>query len=302
MLARKTLAAIEAAMQKDGGAAFRQLQAQTLPQCEDAYRGAESPYRSHLGASVMGRPCARELWYLFHWTATEQVKASVLRLWNRGHLEEGRMVALLRMIGVDVYQHTPDGKQQRITDHTGHYGGSLDGELEGVPDIPNERVLGEFKTHGQKSYDKLVAEGLHDSKFDHYIQMQQYMRKRGLRWGLYLATNKNTDELYAEIIELNPALADRYLQRAAMIIWAEEPPPRISNSPAWWQCRFCTFRPQCHYGAPVARNCRTCAHSSTVLGGWRCALAPAGVLTPREVQEVGCKQYKGAPWTSGHTS
>ncbi len=298
-VATKTLAAIERAIDADGGVAFRRLQRETLPLCHDAYSEDAEKGRSHLGASVIGRQCARELWYSFHWAHFEQAEARMLRLWNRGHLEEGRMIALLRMIGVVVHQHTADGKQIRIVDHDGHFGGSCDSVLEGVPDIPDRPLLGEYKTHSEKYFEELLRKGVKEAKPEHWVQMNIYMRKLRLEWGLYMAVNKNTDAIHAELVYADTQAADAYLARAGGIILADRPPPRISNSPSFFQCRYCDMRAVCHEKALPAVNCRTCEHSRIAPdGGWGCAKHDA--LIPKDVQRVGCANYTLNPvFTSG---
>lgn len=292
-VAHKTLQAIEAAMRADEGNLFKHHQRTTLPQCEDAYK-PESGMRSHLGASLMGDKCSRKLYYSFRWAGREQVEPRMLRLWNRGHLEEGRMVAMLLMIGCKIYQHTEDGKQYRILDHYGHFGGSLDSEIENCPDFPDERVLGEYKTHNEKSFMKLLNEGLHQSKFQHYIQMQIYMRKRGLKNGIYMAVNKNTDQLYAEKVGLNADIADRYIARGGYIIFSPKPPEKISQSESWFECGYCEFKKICHRNERPLKNCRTCEHSVILVdGAWGCALAKAPI--PKEVQPLGCDLHAYNP-------
>src|SRR3546814_7080313 len=59
------------------------------------------------------------------------------------------------------------------------------------------------------------------AKPEHYTQMQLYMRKMGLTVALYVAVCKNTDDLYMEIIYLNPEYADQYLDRGDMLVWRE---------------------------------------------------------------------------------
>ena len=74
-------------------------------------RTADSP-RPHLGASVIGRPCARELWYSFRWGTESDFNGRLLRLFRRGHQEEGPLVADLRNAGVTVLDADPrTGKQ-----------------------------------------------------------------------------------------------------------------------------------------------------------------------------------------------
>ena len=52
----------------------------------DAKKVAEQDngWREHLGASEIGDPCSRKLWYLFRWVAVKKFDARMLRLFARG--------------------------------------------------------------------------------------------------------------------------------------------------------------------------------------------------------------------------
>ena len=298
-IATRTLRAFEEKVAADGGNAFRMWQGRVMPTLPDAYRQDEDKFRSHLGASSIGRDCARELWYGFRWSTESKASGRMLRLWNRGHLEEGRMVALLLTIGCEVFQQDEHGKQYRISAAGGHYGGSGDGVFKGCPDLPPDTpALSEFKTHNLKSFAKLAGAnwdawhdyhvlghtqgvrkvpefegaGVRSAKFEHWVQMQQYMSRMGLAVGVYFATCKNDDHVYAEVVTLDQESAEKYTQRGAAIVEMHEPPNRISESPGWFGCKFCDHRMVCHYGAAPARNCRTCewSHPDTWQGGWNC--------------------------------
>lgn len=271
-LAVKTMAAFEEAVARDGGNSFRGWLGRVIPHIGDAYRSDEEGFRSHMGASVIGHPCARKVWYDFRWATKQKPTGRMLRLWNRGHLEEARFIALLLTIGCNVIQQDENGKQFRISDVGGHYSGSGDGMADGIPDLPpGTRALTEFKTHNDKSFKKLKDEGLRLSKPLHYIQMQQYMSKMGLAAGLYLAVNKNDDEIYGEIITLDSECADKYLHRAIQIIPLHEPPKKISEQPGWFECKWCDHRAPCQLGAEPQRNCRTCEWVEPLPDGrWSC--------------------------------
>lgn len=62
----------------------------------------EQDFREHLGASVIGDECHRKLWYQFRWVIKSDFDARMLRLFNRGHLEEERFIDYLRGIGCVV--------------------------------------------------------------------------------------------------------------------------------------------------------------------------------------------------------
>lgn len=304
-IATRTLAAIENALVADGGNTYRRYLKQVLPSMTDAYRDAEDGYRTHLGASVVAQACARAVAYSYHWAVINKQRAykretknesyaRSLRIWNRGHLEEGRFIALLLAAGIRVYQQDAEGKQFRISYYGGHFGGSCDGVALGIPDLPfGIPALTEYKTHNSKSFTKLQEEGLMAAKPEHYGQMQVYMGSLGLQYGVYIAVNKDTDELYAEIITYAGEVTQYYLERARDIIFNDDDlPPRIRGaSPGFYVCKYmCDFKDVCFHTVPVAKNCRTCEHSRAQTdGSWVCTVT--GQLLDKEMQKVGCELY-----------
>ncbi len=234
--------------------------------------GRNEGFREHLGASLIGKPCERALWYDFRWVTAAQHSGRILRLFQTGHLEEERLVRDLRASGATVLEVDPEtGRQFKVEALSGHFGGSLDGLAVGLRESPRTWHVLEFKTHSAKSYAQLVAKGVTASKPQHAAQMQIYMHLMGLTRAFYLAVCKDTDALYAERIEADPAEAERLLAKASRIIDAARPLSRISEDPAWFECRMCSHRAVCHEGAMAAVNCRTCLHSTPVEGGWHCA-------------------------------
>jgi hypothetical protein len=305
-LATKTIQAIESAITADNGNAYRGWLGRVIPHLPDAFREDEDDgFRSHLGASVVGIPCERELWYKFRWAAIKekegkqvetptQGKARMIRLWNRGHLEEGRFIAMLLLIGAQVYQQDANGKQYRISEYGGHYSGSSDGLLWGVPELPGMYCGGEFKTHNDDSFKKLKKDGVKESKPEHYIQMNVYMRGFGLKACLYLAVNKDTDELHGEIVFYDEAAALRASQRAARVIFGTRP-SRIRNaSPGLFICKFCPATNVCWGATDALRNCRTCDASEPAPDGtWKCKRF--GVPLDKDAQLLGCAEYRRMP-------
>jgi hypothetical protein len=215
----------------------------------------------------------------------------IVRLFNRGHLEEGRFVALLKMINCEVWQVDSAGKQFRMSAHGGHYGSAIDAVVRGCPDIPDVAINGEFKTHGDKSFQKLKKVGVREAKLEHFIQMTEYMGFFKLPAALYLAVNKNDDELYAEIIHFDQNVYDAYFQRAEFIIFSPTPPEKLNPSPAFFTCKMCDHREVCHKGYSPERNCRTC-NSSVPLpdGTWGCKRHM--ILLDKEKQIAGCDNWQ----------
>lgn len=309
-IATKTLKAIKDCIEADQGAKFRQALGQVIPHMGDAFRGEDEGFRSHMGASLIGGECARSIWYGWRWATKPKFDDRILRLFNRGHLEEARFIAMLLSAGVAVYQQDEHGKQFRISHAGGHFGGSGDGIGVGLPELNHGTpALLEFKTHGEKSFIELAGKldewrgflegrnhftgkGVRDAKFEHYVQMNIYMRKMGIPVALYGAVNKNTDDLYMEIVVLDTAIADQFLARGEKLIEMNAPPKRLSDSPGFWKCRFCDHKAMCHKlpKATVERNCRTCQFSKPSNdGNWVCTKHDS--IIPKETQLIGCPDY-----------
>ena len=246
--------------------------------------------------SSLGRPCDRELWFKFHWVAKSKFGARMLRLFDRGHKEESRFVEWLRNAGVTVWDMDSDGNQFGVEFCDGHCGGYIDSVVQNLPDLPpGTSCLTEYKTHGQKSFDGVVSKHLKEAKIEHYVQIQMYMFHYGFEWGLYCAINKNTDELYFELVYKDPITVEHYLNRAQKIIDSPVPLKRISDSPGWYQCRMCSYRPYCHGDAVPEINCRTCCHSTPVAGGkWKCEYQSNDLLEciiGEDTMKVGCEHH-----------
>lgn len=185
------------------------------------------------------------------------------------------------------------GKMQlRISACKGHFGGSLDAEVE-LPtryNIPG-KILGEFKTQGLgkqgakvSNFDKLVKEGVKLYKPVHWAQQCIYGFKRNLKYSIYLSVCKNDDELHLEVVELDHALGADLERKAEMIIFAEEAPQGVSCSPGYYECSYCDAKSVCHLGAQPLRNCRSCCNSMpTNDGTWTCKFY--GII-PKEVIPV----------------
>lgn len=281
-------------------------------------RAALEPPRTHLGASGIGNRCPRQTWYGFRWAYMKNHTGRLLRLFDRGHLEEERFVSFLREAGYEVreyaqrlmYHSASDSyccidwedqddqtwlecddvsgidfhhrrankmgqgaRQWGFSAHEGHYGGSCDGKVRGEHlGLPPGWGGLEFKTHSDKSFKDLVKKGVLTSKPVHWVQMQVYMREMNLPWCLYLAVNKNDDDLYSEIVHAKPEISEKYFDLAGKIINCVAAPERITEDPSWFECRFCDYREICHYGDTPHKNCRSCVNAAPSDNGtWYCS-------------------------------
>jgi len=259
--------------------------------CETYY---EQGHRNHLGASEVGDPCWRKLWYGFRWVKLERHSGRMMRLFNVGHSAEPRFVTYLRGIGFEVREFDENGKQFRISGANGHYGGSLDGMCKAPAryELSEDLIfLNEFKTNATgKGYADVDALGLAKAKPKHFAQMSQYGFAKGLRYGLYMIENKNDSSITFKIVELDWNLGRQLADKAEQIINSKEPPPRISENPSMFDCKFCTFAGICHRGEAPEKNCRSCRNAvPTADTTWTCSLHN-GVI-PKDFIKSGCSDW-----------
>lgn len=261
-------------------------------------RNAEDGLRPHLGASLIGRSCERALWYGWRWATRPAHEARVLRLFQRGHNEEQRIAELLRAAGVTVHRiDQATGRQWSYSSIGGHFGGSIDGAVHGLPDAPQTWHELECKTHSLKSFNDLAAKGVQASKPEHYTQMQCYMGWSGMERALYAAVCKDDDRLHLERVDFDRAVFDAMLDRAQRIIGAPTPPDGISTDPAWYECKWCDHRTLCHGQAAPLPTCRSCTHATPEMDGagrWSCARHSGKTLSVAE-QKSGCQAHRFIP-------
>ncbi len=253
-----------------------------------------SSHRAHLGVSVIGEKCSRKLWYMFRWVKLETHIPRMKRLFQRGHLEEPKFADILGWMGFYVRTIDPaTAKQYRFTAVNGHYGGSGD-SVALLPWFQHDedfRILIEYKTHNKKSFESLKKDGFVKSKPMHWTQMCGYGKAFGIRYGLYLAINKDDDDIHFEFCELDWNVAILMEKKAADIIGTQIAPPRISDSPAWYECKYCAFQDVCHHGECVEVNCRSCLNAVPIENGqWHCNLWKANI--PKSEIPKGCPQHE----------
>ena len=246
----------------------------------DSYKkaGDAESQRGYLGASIIGHACSRYLWYNFRMCCQESFDGRMYRLFETGDKEERRFVSDLRQIAVQVHDVDENGRQFAVHAVGGHFSGHMDGCALGIPEAPKTWHVLEFKTHNAKSFAKLVKTGVKVAKPMHYAQMMVYMGLTGMTRALYLAKNKDTDDLYSERVRFDKEEYSALMERAENIIRSPTPPQRISTREDYFECSWCPAHKLC-WGCPgpalpvPAINCRQCCHATPAMDGmahWVC--------------------------------
>lgn len=251
-------------------------------------------FRPHLGASMGGDPCLRKLWYSFRWSTMVIHEGRMQRLFQRGHREEEYFQEDLTSIGIQVITGDEQGNQYRLVcPDNRHIGGSTDGygevKVERFDGLKKgEWLLVEMKTHNEKSFKLLNKDGVQITKPLHYSQMQIYMRWSGLNRALYIAVNKNTDELYTEIVQYNQAEAESVESRMISVVEAKEPPPKLHTDASRFECKYCDYNDICHTDRyRIHNSCRSCVFAMPFSdGNWGCQKYETNI-----VDQNGCASH-----------
>jgi hypothetical protein len=263
-----------------------------IPPLIYAAREAEADNWDGIGfsPSMLGSECDRFLWLALRWApAKEEFSGRMLRLFETGHIQEERLIADLRRSGIEVYEVDPDtGRQFSAKAISGHVRGKLDGiATSGVPEAPTKTHVVECKSHSEKSFNKVAAHRVKKGKFEHWVQMQVYCHIRGIDRALYVAVNKNTDEVYCERVAYDMDFCIKLFARLEAVLRAPTPPARLCTKRDDFQGKFCRAAPVC-WGESFARlTCRSCVNSTPEFSGdaaWSCArhMKPLTVDEQRE--------------------
>ncbi len=252
---------------------------------------AEPRFISYLrGIGFEVKEFAQELWY------SEQLNEYKILEWNAD--KSGGTGSFLPVIEhyrfVDAEKRGIVIKQWRIHGAWGHYGGSLDGMCKAPAryEIEGDLILlNEYKTNGTGSgYAKVAETTLAKAKPEHFAQMSQYGYKYGIKFGLYMIENKNDSDITFKIIELDWNLGAQLEKKAESIIFSKEAPPRISENPSFFNCKYCHHKPICFDGEVPERNCRSCRNASPVEDAqWKCALHDA--IIPQDFIPIACDKW-----------
>ena len=259
-------------------------QSQTVEAIYAVYKksGDAESTRGYLGASSIGHHCERYLWYQFRYCCKPEFSGRMYRLFDTGNLEEARLVSDLKAIGCEVHEVDEHGDQFEVSALGGHFSGHMDGAVLGLPEAPKTWHVFEGKTHNAKSFAKLIKEGVGKSKPQHCAQCQTYMHLTGMTRALYVAVNKDTDEIYVERIYYDKVYCECLEEKAERIITSTSPPERPYSRPDFYQCKWCDARAICwgiqdegkYQALPVpAISCRQCCHATPKMDGnarWVC--------------------------------
>lgn len=262
---------------------------QDVYQALERRQGERNDFNRWIGASMIGHPCRRFVAYSFRCAFHNAFKGQTLRIFDNGNKAEDRIVADLE--ATDKIKVSERQTQLNLEGGRGHVGVTLDGVSF---EDGQYRVL-EMKTANAKSFKELAAKGVMQAKRQHYCQMQFGMLVTGLLGAIYVAENKDTQELHIEYVRYNYDVAVGLASLAIAVLDGKEQ-VRCNEKPDWFECQWCAAKPICKGDQFPRAHCLTCCHSTPVDGGkWTCARWENAEI-PNEALPLGCPDHLYIPW------
>jgi len=129
----------------------------------------------------------------------------------------------LRAAGFDLRTQRRDGRQFGFSAMGGRFRGHIDGCLVAGPASIAYPALWENKALGAASWKEVVKRGLVPAKPIYAAQISLYQAYLELpNPALFTALNRDTWELYSEIVPFDAGLAQRMSDRAVQVVMASE--------------------------------------------------------------------------------
>lgn len=209
--------------------------------------------REYIGASSIGDQCSRKIQYRFMNYPVDKEKefsARTLRIFQFGHEIEDYAAKWIKDAGFDLRTEDSQGEQFGFSIADGKIRGHIDGVLCDGPVKLGYPCLWENKSANDKKFQSFVRLGVEKANSIYATQLAIYQAYMELTEhpALFTVVNKNTSDIYYELVPFNKHLAQEASDKAANILTASEAGvmlPRIAQSQDYYLCKFCDFQSVC---------------------------------------------------------
>jgi len=219
------------------------------------------PARDYLSASRIGEPCARRLCYELMQVPIDggaDFSGRMLRVFEAGHRFEEMTVRWLRLAGFDLRTHKRNGEQFGFSVAGGRFRGHIDGVIVGGPAVGIEYpVLFEHKALRSSSWQAVAKHSVKVSKPIYWAQVVIYMAYLEVAQTLFVALDKDTEQLRYELVSFDPPAAQALSDKAVTIIRAVEAGELLPGFPS---SPISTSVPSAHTASAAMRSRRETKH------------------------------------------
>lgn len=242
--------------------------------------------REYIGASIVGHACDAMLAFNLRGFPNDEPSPRLKRIFQLGHIMEDQVVEdLKKRADVRVWEvDALTGRQHSYEEYGGHVVCHMDGHIQ-LSDASDEVLVLEIKTMNDASFGKFKSSGVKRSHPQYYAQLQMMMGMSGFERSFFIATNKNTSEYWAEIVDADPFEYGFLRERVARAL--EGRAMKVATDESDWRCRGCFKASVCWGDKPVPVKCQTCSLAiPTADGWWHCD------RHDRPITDTPCPQYE----------
>lgn len=211
------------------------------------------PTRDYLGGSRLGDACTRRLQYEYLKTPKDEgggFSGKSLRIFALGHVLEDLAIEWLRQAGFDLRTRNRHGDQFGFSVAGGRVQGHADGVVVAAPNGMAVPALWECKSANARNWRAIEKHGVVKAKPIYAAQIALYQAYLGLTEtpALFTAINKDSCEIWHELVPFDGALAQAASDKAVQILRAcdaGEQLPRHTTDPEHFECRICSYAARC---------------------------------------------------------
>ncbi len=207
---------------------------------------AESPQdapRHYIGASSIGKACARAIWYGFVGAECTKPSPSLRTTFEIGKRLEGLVLDYMEAAGLLLIRATEENNYLYLEDKEVPI---FQGHCDAILNDKGRCSIVEIKTANTASFSRFKKHGLRTWSPTYYAQLHAYLGMSGLERGVIIALDKNTSELHHEWVEYDDIFYHELKMRALAISVIGEPPEKINRNPIFLTCNQCQYRKICH--------------------------------------------------------
>lgn len=208
----------------------------------------QDPRRDYLGASSIGYPCSRKIWYGYRMERTPPEPRLALIFDTGKRLEDMVLdyleIAAANIEGFELIRASEDNNwlhtaSREVPQFQGHYDAKIiiAGSL---------AIILEIKTAKDAEFNNFKKKGLTTWRPEYYAQIQSYMGMENIPNGVELVINKDNQQIHEEWLQFDAIYYAELEERARGIIEATEPPERINKNPTFYLCQSCSYKRECH--------------------------------------------------------
>lgn len=212
--------------------------------------GGEEPRAYNISPSLIGDECLRRIQFMTTKAPAAPHEGKLLRIFQRGHIFEPFVLAIMREAGFVISNMDEKGNQHGFQILDNQCRGRLDGIITAGPEIDGLTYPcgWECKVLGDTGFKKALKDGVakaHPKYADQAAMYQAYKVEGPM---LFSIMSANTMEIYSEAFEADEVRAQEASDRTVMVLRANavgELLPRAAGDPDQFPCKWCDFKDHC---------------------------------------------------------